>query len=170
MHSMARAISPMSEFLARRRLAVVGVSRDPRSFSRAVFAELRRRGYEVVPVNPIGDGEVEGVPFVQRVQDVDPPAEAALLMTPPAVTTQVVKDCAEAGIRQVWMHRGVGSGSASPAAMAYCREHGIAVVADACPFMYLPKAGFVHRAHGWCRRVFTRERTAGAPASGALRP
>src|SRR5947207_6643652 len=101
---MARAAS-VQEFLSRRRIAVVGVSRDRRSFSRSVFAELRRRGYDAVPVNPLG-GEVDGVSFVRRVQDMDPPAEGALLLTPPAVTTEIVKDCAAAGIPRVWMHRG----------------------------------------------------------------
>jgi predicted CoA-binding protein len=151
---MARAISPTTEFLAHRRLAVVGVSRDPRSFSRHVFAELRRRGYDAVPVNAVAQGEVEGVPFVRRVQDVQPAVEAALLITPPAVTAEVVKDCAEAGVRQVWMHRGVGVGSASPEGLDLCRRLGITVVDDACPFMYLPESGLVHRAHRWCRQVF----------------
>jgi uncharacterized protein len=151
------------EFLAHRRLALVGVSRNPRDFSRTVFAELTRRGYDVVPVNPTGGEGLDGTPFARRVQDIDPPVEAALLMTPPAVTTEVVKDCAEAGIRHVWMHQGVGRGAASPAAIDYCREHGIAVVTDACPLMYLPETGFVHRAHRWCREVLGRPRAAAAP-------
>jgi predicted CoA-binding protein len=144
-------------------MAVVGVSRDPRHFSRAVFAEMKRRGYDVVPVNPLG-GTVDGIACVRRVQDIQPTVEAAILMTPPAVTERVAEDCAEAGIRQVWMHRGMGVGAASPAAIDYCRAKGIAVVTDACPFMYLPETGFVHRAHRWCRQALgTRARTAPPP-------
>jgi len=41
-----------SDFLAQRRIALVGVSRDPRDLSRALFRELRGRGYDVVPVHP----------------------------------------------------------------------------------------------------------------------
>jgi predicted CoA-binding protein len=154
-------------FLAHRRLAFVGVSRDPRDFSRTVFAELTRRGYDVVPVNPTGGEGQDGIPFVRRLQDIVPPVEAALLMTPPAVTTEVAKDCAEAGIRHVWMHQGVGRGAASPAAIDYCREHGIAVVTDACPLMYLPETGFVHRAHRWCREVLGRPRSSGSARASA---
>jgi uncharacterized protein len=154
-------------FLAHRRLAFVGVSHNPRDFSRAVFAELTRRGYDVVPVNPTGGDGLDAAPFARRVQDIDPPVEAALLMTPPAVTTEVVKDCAKAGIRQVWMHQGVGRGAASPAAIDYCREHGIAVVTDACPLMYLPETGFVHRAHRWCREVLGRPRSSGSAGASA---
>ncbi|HUG52086.1 MAG TPA: CoA-binding protein [Vicinamibacteria bacterium] len=166
---MAHLDPEARSFLSCRRLAVVGVSRDPRSFSRAMFAELRRRGYEAVPVNPIAAGDVEGVSFVRRVTDISPPPEGALLLTPPAITEQVVKDCAAGGIRRVWMHRGLGTGAASPAALAYCAEHGIEVVADACPFMFLPRAGFVHRAHGWWRARSGRARPAGT-GRPAFRP
>ncbi|HET6900299.1 MAG TPA: CoA-binding protein [Vicinamibacteria bacterium] len=140
-------------FLAHRRLALVGVSRDSRDFSRVVFAELTRRGYEVVPVNPIGGEGRGGMPFVRRVQDIDPPLEAALLMTPPAVTSEVVKDCVEARIHHVWMHQGLGRGAASPDAIALCRAHGITVVSGVCPLMFLPDCGFVHRAHRWWREI-----------------
>ena len=150
-------------FLTHRRLAVVGVSRDPRDFSRTVVAELSGRGYDVVPVNPSGE-------FIRRLQDIVPPVESALLMTPPAVTTEVVKDCAEAGIRHVWMHQGVGRGAASPAAIAFCESRGISVVSGACPLMYLPETGFVHRAHRWCREVLRSPRAGGAATASAFRP
>jgi predicted CoA-binding protein len=75
-------------------------------------------------------------------------------MTPPAATDQVVRDCSQAGVTRVWMHRGAGRGAVSPAAVSYCHEHGIAVVAGACPFMFLPAAGFAHRAHAFFARLF----------------
>jgi predicted CoA-binding protein len=160
-------------FLTHRRLAVVGVSRDPRDFSRTVVAELSRRGYDVVPVNPanqLGGGRSASGAFIRRLQDIVPPVEAALLMTPPAVTSEVVKDCAEAGIRHVWMHQGVGRGAASPAAIAFCESHGISVVSGACPLMYLPETGFVHRAHRWCREVLRSPRAGGTATASAFRP
>jgi hypothetical protein len=144
-----------NEFLAQRRIALVGVSRDPRDLSRTLFHELRQRGYDVVPVHP-ELASVEGVPCVRRLQDVSPGVDGALLMTPPAATERVVRDCAEAGVARVWMHRGAGRGAVSQAAVAYCREHGIAVVEGACPFMFLPGAGLVHRAHGFLARLVGR--------------
>jgi predicted CoA-binding protein len=144
-----------NDFLAQRRIALVGVSRDPRDLSRTLFRELRSRGYDVVPVNPLLDS-VEGVPCARRLQDVRPPVDGALLMTPPAATDHVVRDGSEAGISRVWMHRGAGRGAVSVTAVAYCRDHGLAVVAGACPFMFLPGAGFVHRTHGFFARLFGR--------------
>ena len=157
-------------FLAHRRVALVGVSRDSRDFSRIVFAELTRRGYDVVPVNPIGGEGRGGMPFVRRVQDIDPPLEAALLMTPPAVTTEVVKDCAEAGIHHVWMHQGMGRGAANPIAIAFGKAHGMSVVSGVCPLMFLPDAGLLHRAHRWWRVGIGRTQAADDATACAFRP
>jgi predicted CoA-binding protein len=166
---MGRSAAGVQDFLSKRRIAVVGVSRDRRHFSRAVFGELVRRGYDAVPVNPLGGADVDGVRFERGLRDIDPPVEAALLLTPPAITTEVVKDCAAAGIPRVWMHRGAGVGAASPAAIDFCRANGIEVVEGVCPFMYLPPAAWVHRAHRWCRERLSR-RGAVAATSAALRP
>jgi uncharacterized protein len=141
-----------NDFLAQRRIALVGVSRDPRDLSRKLFEELRRRGYEVLPVHPTLES-VDGVPCARRLQDVSPRVDGALLMTPPAETSRVVRDCAESGVPRVWMHRGVGQGAVSAQALSYCRDHGIAVVAGACPYMFLPRTGFVHRTHGLLARL-----------------
>jgi predicted CoA-binding protein len=140
-------------FLAARRIAVVGVSRDPKEFSRYVFRELAQRGLDVVPVNP-ALVEAEGKRAFARVQDVKPAAEAALVLAPAARAEEVVRDCVAAGVRRIWFHRGGGPGSASPPALALCRERGVAVIEGLCPFMALSGAGFPHRVHGFFRRAF----------------
>jgi predicted CoA-binding protein len=141
----------IERFLGSRRLAVVGVSREAKDFSRSVFRAFAERGYDPVPVNPSG-GIVDGRACAQRLADVQPPVEAALLMTPPPVTERVVRECAQAGVRRVWMHRGAGRGAVSLEAVAFCREQGIEVVDGACPFMFLPGTGRFHRFH----RLFLR--------------
>ncbi len=65
----------IDDFLAHKRLAVVGVSRDRRHFSRSVVRALRERGYEVIPVNP-QTGEIDGLPCVPRVQAIGLPSRA----------------------------------------------------------------------------------------------
>jgi len=142
------------DFLACRRVALVGLSRNPKDLSRGVARELLRRGYDIAPVNPGATGaEIEGRPAFARLQDVSPPAEAALLFTAPAATDAVLRDALQAGIRKVWLHRGAGRGAASVGALAFCAAHGMSAVHDLCPFMVLPGAGFPHRLHGTLRRV-----------------
>jgi predicted CoA-binding protein len=142
-------------FLRARRIALVGASRDAKDMSRAIMRELVRRGYDVVPVNPAVQ-EVDGRRAFARVSDVTPPAEAALVMTPPALAEAVVRDCAAAGVRELWFHRGAGAGAGTPEALALCARSGIHAVKDLCPFMALPGAGFGHRVHGFLRRRLAR--------------
>jgi predicted CoA-binding protein len=142
----------IDSFLSCRRIAVVGASRDPKDFSRTILRAFVERGYDVVPVNAAG-GEVDGRPSARRVGEVTPPIEAALLMTPPSASERVVRECAEAGVKRVWMHRGAGRGAVSPEAVAFCRERGIEVVDGECPFMFLPGRGWVHGAHRFFRRL-----------------
>ena len=144
-------LDAIEAFLAHKRIAMVGVSRDPKHFSVMLFREFFRRGYEVIPVNPKAV-TIEGKPCFARVQDVQPPVEAALLMTPAEATEAAVKDCADAGIKHVWMYSAGQGGALSLPAVVFCREHGIDVVAGECPYMFFPKNGF-HKIHGWVRKI-----------------
>lgn len=149
------SLETIEDFLAQKRIAMAGISRDPKSISVTLFEELCRRGYDVVPVNP-NAAEVQGRRCFARVQDIQPPVEAALLMTSPDATETVVNDCAEAGIRRVWMYRGTGKGSVSGKAIAFCQEQGIQVVPGECPFMFLPDSAGIHRVHGLVRKITGR--------------
>jgi predicted CoA-binding protein len=151
MDNQRASLETINDFLAQKRIAMVGVSHDPKDFSVALFQEFCRRGYDVVPVNP-NVSEVLGRPCFARVQDIQPPVGAAILMTSPAITDAVVRGCAQAGIRRVWMYRAGGQGAVSAEAVQFCRAKGIAVVPGECPFMFFPKAGF-HRIHGFIRKI-----------------
>jgi uncharacterized protein len=145
-------LTQIQNFLGRKRIAVVGVSRNPQDFTRTLFNELRSRHYDVVAVNPNLE-HIGGEPCCARVADIDPPAEAALLMTKPAATERVVRECRDAGIREIWMYRGAGTGAVSADAVEFCQANGMSVVAGECPFMFLPETPWFHRFHGFCRKM-----------------
>ncbi len=141
----------IKDFLAQRRLALVGASTHEKDFSRVVMRELIAHGYDVVPVRP-GATEIEGRPAYARLQDVPGALGGAIIMTPPEATAQIVHDAANAGVPRVWMHRGAGRGAVDPGAVAFCREQGIAVVVGECPLMFVGDES-VHRIHGAARRA-----------------
>ena len=155
MPAFTASLAVIEDFLAQKRIAMIGISRDPKSFSVALFQELRRRGYDVVPVNPNAQ-EILGLPCFARVQEVQPPVDAALLMTSAAITGSAVVDCAEAKISRIWMYRAGGKGAVSPRAVAFCQEKGIKLVPGQCPFMFLPGAGGIHQFHGAIRKLTGR--------------
>jgi predicted CoA-binding protein len=145
-------VSAIQDFLGLKRIAVIGISQRPHDFSRMLFGELLKRGYDAVPVNP-GAADIAGRTCYARIQDVTPPVEGALLMTSPKVTEQVVRECAEAGVRNVWMYRAIGKGAVSDEAVRFCRENGMKVIPGECPFMFWPNGNIVHRIHGLVHRI-----------------
>jgi hypothetical protein len=142
-----------SEFLANKRIAVTGVSRNPKGGhgSNVVYQRLRQRGYQVFAVNPNAD-TVEGDRCYHDLGSIPGGVEAVVIATRPELAEATMRECAELGIRQVWMHRGPGAGSVSPAAAEYGRQHGIRVIDGGCPLMFDPTADFGHKA---MRFVFT---------------
>jgi predicted CoA-binding protein len=152
---IAVSLNTIEDFLAQKRIAMIGVSRNPKEFSAVLFQELQKRGYDMVPVNPKAS-EVLGLHCFARVQDIQPPVDGALLMTSALVTDSVVLDCAAAGIRRVWLYSAGNKGAVTTSAVELCQENGIEVVPGQCPFMFLPHAGGVHRFHGFIRKVTGR--------------
>ena len=149
---MTKIKAAATEFLTHKRVAVTGVSREPGSHgSNVVYRRLRDRGYEVFAVNPNAD-QVEGDPTYHDLRSIPGGVEAVVIGTRPETAEATMRECADLGIKHVWMHRGPGAGSVSVEAAKYGREHGIAVIDGGCPCMFGPTADAGHRA---MRFVFT---------------
>ena len=139
-------------FLDARRIAVVGVSRDPASYSRRLFTALRGNGYEAIPVHPSAE-RIDGVPCIRSVKDIQPPPDRAILLLPEDQTARTVIACGEAGIRKIWLHRRIGMPLSDAQAVFHAERLGIELITGACLFMFLPRTGAIHRLHktflGW---------------------
>ena len=134
-----------SAFLANKRVAVTGVSRHPESHgSNVVYRRLRERGYQVFAVNPNAQ-EVEGDRSYPDLKSIPGGVDAVVIATRPERALGTMQECAELGIRHVWMHRGPGPGSVSPEATAFGRDRGIMVIDGGCPLMFEPTADFGHK-------------------------
>jgi predicted CoA-binding protein len=142
-------------FLALKRIAMVGVSRDSKDFSRHLFREMCSRGYDMVPVNWMAT-EIDDRESFQCLQAVKPAVEGVLIMTPAHETIRVVRDCAETGIQKVWIYRAGGTGAVSEEAIAFCKENAIQVVEGHCPFMFFRGTAFPHRVHGFFLKLTHR--------------
>jgi uncharacterized protein len=140
------------EFLAHKRIAVTGVSRKPQGHgSNVVYQRLRQRGYEVFAVNPNTD-QVEGDVSYHDLKSIPGGVDAVVIGTRPEIAEDSMRECADLGIKHVWMHRSFGKGSVSDAATDYGRKHGITVIDGGCPLMFEPTADGAHKV---MRFVFT---------------
>lgn len=141
----------VDDFLAQKRLAVAGVSRDHSGHPAAnlIYDRLKKTGHDVFAVNPHMQ-TFEGDRCYPTLQAIPGGVDGVVIITRPEVTQQIVRDCNEAGVRRVWMHESLAKGSSvSSEAVDYCRAHDISVIAGACPMMYGPDVDFGHTCLRW---------------------
>jgi len=104
---------------------VVGASTNREKYGNKVLRCYLQNGYRAIPVNP-KEKEIEGIPCVATVQDLPDDVKSISVITPPAVTEQVVEAAARKGIENIWMQ----PGAQSPRAVELCHQHNINVIAD----------------------------------------
>ena len=151
---MAEGTRPLiDDFLAQKRLAFIGVSRDPKDYSRSLFTEFCRRKYITFPVNPHA-AEIDGaVPFA-HVQDIPGGVDGALLIVPPNALESVLQDCLHAGVPRLWLRNNVDKDSPASRTLAEFSSRGGQVIAGYCPFMFLPETASFHSFHAFILKLF----------------
>ena len=149
---MTRIADAAEEFLRCSRIAVTGVSRDPKGeAANGIYRRLRDRGYAVVAVNPNAT-EVEGDPAYPDLASIPGGVEAVVVATRPEQAMGTVRDAIAAGVGQVWMHRAFGAGSVDDEAVRVGREAGLTVIDGGCPLMFGRASDGGHR---FMCRLFT---------------
>jgi uncharacterized protein len=138
----------IDDFLSSERIAVAGVSRDKKKFGNIVFKDLKRKGYNVVPVNPNVD-DIEGTKCYSSLDDIPGEIQAVISVTSPDKTLTMLKDLKRKDIRDFWMIKG----SESIEAVEFCNKAGINAVAGECILMFAQPEGF-HKFHRFINKVF----------------
>jgi predicted CoA-binding protein len=143
----------VDDFLALKRIAVAGVSRDPGGMhaSNGIYTRLKERGYEVFPVNPNAD-TVLGDTCYRSLKDIPGGVDGVIIATNQKVSLAVAQDCKALGISKVWFHKNFGSGSYSKEAHEYCKANGITALVS-CPLWYGKTSDGFHRFFGSACRL-----------------
>lgn len=141
-----------TEFLAQKRIAVTGVSRDGKNHgANVVYQRLRERGYDVFAVNP-NALTVEGDRTYPSLHAIPGGVDAVVIGTRADLAPAAMRECVDLGVHHVWMHRSFGPGSVSPEAAEYGRQHDLNVIAGGCPLMFAPTSDGGHKVmKGLCR-------------------
>jgi len=143
----------IANFLAQKRIAVTGVSRNPKGeTANLIYHKLRETGYEVFPINP-NAATIAGERCYPDLKSISPPVDGVVIATRPEIAEQIVHECAELGVSRVWMHRSFGTGSVSEAAIKFCQDHRIAVIPGGCPMMFCQSVDFGHRCMRWILKM-----------------
>ena len=75
-----------------------------------------------------------------------------MVATHPRNALDIVRQCVEQGVRQVWFHRSFGIGSVSGEAVQECKARGIQCIVGGCPLMYCEPVDLGHRCMRWWLR------------------
>ena len=147
---MAKLDNMVQDFLAQKKIAVVGVSDKRDTGCNLNYRKFKETGYEVFAVNP-RISEFEGAPCYPDLKSIPEKPDAVFILASPKVTDQIVQQCVDMGIKHVWMHCMMGTKpglvqsmtSVSQDAVEMCRENGIQVIPGSCPNQFL-KPDFGH--------------------------
>jgi predicted CoA-binding protein len=141
----------IDEFLGCRRIAMVGLSRAAKSYSRVVARGLRRE-HELTGVNR-NTNEIDGVACVSEIAMLPKGVDGVFIALPPGLGDAAVRECLSAGIRRIWVRGLEHKGSVSGELAAQCEQSGVALIDGRCPLMFL-NSGFPHNLHGRIAKWF----------------
>jgi predicted CoA-binding protein len=105
---MAKIDPLVKDFLAQKIIAVVGVSDKRETGANRNYKIFKGHGYRVYAVNP-HISAFDGIPCYPDLKSIPERPDAVFMLTSPKVTEQVVQQCADLGIKHVWIHCLMGS-------------------------------------------------------------
>jgi predicted CoA-binding protein len=141
---MAKIDELVKDFLAQKKIAVVGVSDKRETGCNLSYRKFKQAGYQVYAVNP-RIGSFDGDPCYPDLKSLPERPEAVFILASPKVTDLIVQQCVDLGVKHVWMHCMMGTkpglvtsmSSVSPEAVRLARENGIAVIPGTCPNQFI---------------------------------
>jgi predicted CoA-binding protein len=147
---MAKIDIMVQEFLAQKKIAVVGISDKRDTGCNLNYRKFKENGYQVFAVNP-RINQFEGDPCYPDLKSIPEVPDAVFILASPKVTEQIVRQCVDLGVKHVWMHCMMGTKpglvesmtSVSQEAVQICRDNGIQVIPGSCPNQFL-KPDFGH--------------------------
>ena len=97
---MKASKASIDSFLSTSKIAIAGVSRDPKKFGYLVFKQLKEKGFEVYPINP-GADNIEGTPCFRSVSALPLNVHSLVILTPKKFTRDVVAEAMAKGIDNI---------------------------------------------------------------------
>jgi predicted CoA-binding protein len=141
---MAKIDELVKDFLAQKKIAVVGVSDKRETGCNMSYKKFKQAGYQVFAVNP-RISTFEGDPCYPDLKSLPEKPDAVFILANPKVTDLIVQQCVDLGVKHVWMHCMMGTKpgmaasmtSVSAEAVRMCRENGITVIPGSCPNQFI---------------------------------
>jgi predicted CoA-binding protein len=139
----------IKDFVASKRVAVVGVSRHAKKFGSTIYKELKERGYQVVAVNPAVQ-EIMGDPCYPNLTAIQGQVDGAVICISPRAVAPILQEAAAIGLKNVWLQWGADA----PETVKLGRELGLNLVSGKCILMYAEPVRSFHGVHRFFVKLF----------------
>lgn len=89
-------------------IAVIGATDRPGKYGGIIYRDMKAKGFPVFAVNPNRD-TVDGDRCWPTVKELPEKPTIVVFVVPPRKGIEVLEDCAEAGLRNIWIQPGAFS-------------------------------------------------------------
>jgi len=165
---MDRNLSQLEDIFHPRSISIIGASTREGSFGRMFLQGLIRMGFpKVYPVHP-RDKEMLGLPAYQNIKDIPYDVDLAVLMTSPRDTLNIVKDCAEKGMKGIIIftagfgEKGADGKEIEQEIASTARQQGIRVIGPNSLGIYCPSSKLTTLAQGLMHDITDESGVVGA--------
>ncbi len=139
----------IDSFLSSKKLAMAGVSRDPKKFGYAAYKELRDKGFDVSPINPNVD-LIDAATCFRSVSALPTGIDHLLVVTSKKDTLGVVQEAVQKGIKSIWIQQM----SDTPESIEYAKANGVDLVTRECILLWAEPVKSIHKFHRTVKRIF----------------
>ena len=139
----------IDNFYKEKKIAIAGVSRNPKKFGYQVFNELNKKGYEIFPINPKAN-TIENIACYADVESLPTQVNSLLILTPKDQTDDILRSALNKGIKNIWVQQMSETADTIRIAEEYEKE----IIHHKCIFMFSePVIGF-HKFHRTLVKIF----------------
>lgn len=146
---MKTSKASVDTFLGSRKMAIAGVSRDPKKFGFAIIKKLKETGFDLYLVHPEADS-LHGEPAYRSITDLPGDIGSLLILTPRPETFGVVEAAVKKGIPNLWIQQM----SETPESIEYAVSNKVNLVSKQCIFMFAEPVDNFHKFHRTLKKLF----------------
>lgn len=142
-------LKAIEAFTAQKDIAVAGVSHKKQKFGNAIYKELKKKGYNVYPVN-MGLDEYEEEKCYKSITSLLDNVTAIVINTKPETTKSLIVEAKNKGIKNIWLQQG----SADKETINNLPDNGTNIISKECILMFAGEAKGIHSFHKWLKKSF----------------
>ena len=86
-------------------IALIGASNDRSKYGNKIYRDLRKKGYNVTPINP-KEEKIEGDMAYSSIEEMKELPDIANFVVPPPVAMKIAQHITSLGIKHLWFQPG----------------------------------------------------------------